>query len=460
MPQLGILFDAQKLGSGFYGYTAFRILFTAIPQQDLAGCNLYHGEIGEGRLRPYCIAIESEHPGQLPRIRQVMANSMARGLLPINQRFLDGSDLQDEVLALAARITNEGDIADTQSRWLQEAWQRAQGQVSLHASGEPRPATQHARPPQESRPQPKLPEKVPMALTVTPLGLNSLAYLLAFCVGGALAPWFGWGVALCALVLTAGLVQAAALHWRLHAEIELSDDQVLGEAKKLLGSKPLLEVAEKLGHATALKSPLLRRLHATARANDLPGACLIAEQHDRADRDSLEANALDLRTQGWMIAAAAFCALGASQMISGGAVNVAENQRLAYVGVAGCAVLQVLSNLLQIRGQRLQAAIRDRIGEQWLPLLSKAMPTPKAQTETLEKALHELANEFQALRLALERRRDSEFVDMMGGLRSSIDQLTPVLASFREPFILQAVPVAGQPPVAVNGRPKAMSATA
>lgn len=459
MPQLGILFDAQKLGSGFYGYTAFRILFTAIPQQDLAGCNLYHGEIGEGRLRPYCIAIESEHPGQLPRIRQVMANSMARGLLPINQRFLDGSDLQDEVLALAARITNEGDIADTQSRWLQEAWQRAQGQVSLNPSGEPRPATQQARP-QESRPQPKLPDKVPMALTVTAMGRNSLAYLLAFCVGGALAPWFGWGVALCALVFTAALVQAAALHWRLNAEVELSDEQVLGEAKKLLGSKPLLEVAEKLGQATALKSPLLRRLHATARANDLPGACLIAEQHDRADRDSLEANALDLRTQGWMIAAAAFCALGASQMMSGGAINVAENQRLAYVGVAGCAVLQVLSNLLQIRGQRLQAAIRDRIGEQWLPLLSKAMPTPKAQTETLEKALHELANEFQALRLALERRRDSEFVDMMGGLRSSIDQLTPVLASFREPFILQAVPVAGQPPMAVNGRPKAMSATA
>src|SRR5689334_1855989 len=104
MSQLGILFDAQKLGSGFYGYTAFRILFTVAPPRDLADCTLYHGEVGDGRDRPYCIAIESEQPTVLNRIRQAFANSMARGLMPHGQRFFEGLALQEEVLALAARI--------------------------------------------------------------------------------------------------------------------------------------------------------------------------------------------------------------------------------------------------------------------------------------------------------------------------------------------------------------------
>src|SRR5262245_10291588 len=105
MPQLGIVFDAQKLGSGFYGYTAFRILFSVLPPRELSGCSLYHGEIGDGRTRPYCIALECDNLPLIARIRQTFSSSMARGLMPPSARFLDESSLQEEVLALAARIS-------------------------------------------------------------------------------------------------------------------------------------------------------------------------------------------------------------------------------------------------------------------------------------------------------------------------------------------------------------------
>src|SRR5262245_11018542 len=125
--QFGILFDAQKLGSGFYGYTAFRILFTVVPPAQLAGCSLYHGEVGDGRNRPYCIAIESDDRSLLMRLRNSFAQSMARGLMPLGERFADEGTLAEEVLALAARVGARGEITDCQSRWLHEAWQRAVG---------------------------------------------------------------------------------------------------------------------------------------------------------------------------------------------------------------------------------------------------------------------------------------------------------------------------------------------
>lgn len=454
MAQLGVLFDAQKLGSGFYGYTAFRILFTAVAPRDLAGCTLYHGEVGDGRVRPYCIAIETDDPTVIARVRQALTGSMVRGLLPPPQRFLDGQDLQEEVLALAARITAAGEITQTQSRWLQEAWQRAQGQTALNATGaEPR---KEAPPPKPAPPRavpPQLPDAVPLILRL-PLGsVRAFSYLVAFSAAGALAPWFGYGIAACAMLFLAGALLGIAMRWRLGAEQSLSETEVLGEAKKLLGQKPLQEVAEKLGTPPALASPLLRRMHASTRSVDMPSACLMIEQHERADRDALDAATLELKMHGWMAAAAAGVAAGLTQVMQNNAAALADAPQYALAGLTGCTLLQMMAALLAARGRRLDSNVRQKMAEQWLPLLAKAMPAPKTQFDTLEKALHELVQEFQAMRVALERRRDAEFVDTMADLRASIDQLAPVLAGFREPFVLQAVPAA---PV----RPKAMSATA
>jgi len=447
MAQLGILFDAQKLGSGFYGYTAFRILFSVAPPKELAGCTLYHGEIGDGRTRPYCIAIESDNLPLLLKLKQMFSASVVRGLLPPNQRFIDDAALREEVLAMAAAITGHGEMTDCSSRWLQEAWQRAQGQQPVSPEGK-HPS---AKPVVEPRTAARLPDRVPLALRCAHGGRKALAFLMAFCVGGALIPWVGWAIALSVTIFTAGFIEALAVRWQLWASETLSGDDVLAEVKKLT----LAEVPVKLSAPAPSASPLLRRVHAAARATDLAGACLLAEQQQSADRSSLRADIGEIRLRAYGVLAAATIAIACMWTLQNPAVATAIAPRLTLVALLGFCILQAAARLIEIRADRIDSQIQRLVTLEWMPLLSRTssqLPA-KSETHSIEPALQDLAKEFQQMRAVLERRRDGEFVDLMTGLRSSIEQLTPVLAGFREPFVLQAVPTS-------NPRPKAFSATA
>lgn len=458
MPQLGILFDAQKLGSGFYGYTAFRILFTVAPPRDLAGCALYHGEVGDGRNRPYCISIESDQPAVISRLRQAFASSMARGLMPHGERFLEGVALQEEVLALAARVTNNAQMADCSSRWLQEAWQRATSQAALvtPTASEPLPVTAKAepRPKVEHKVVIRLPERIPLSLRTTPGGRRALAWLLGFSAAGVALPWLGWGLASCAMVAAAGLVLATSIRWRLWGESSLSGEDVLEEALKLLGAKPLTEVSEKLSASAPQASPLLRRLGSAARLADANGGALLSAEHARADAGDHTANVAELRLYAFGTLLSAAISLAAMWAWQGPAPALMEAPRLVMAGLSGAALLWILSGLLDVRARRIDAEVTRLTALRWLPALGRNVAPAKGSSEGIEKALHDLAVEFQNLRVAMERQRGSEVAETIADLRSSLDQLTPVLAGFREPFVLQAVPM---PTVA---RPKAMSATA
>lgn len=449
MAQFGILFDAQKLGSGFYGYTAFRILFSAVSPRELAGISLFHGEVGDGRTRPYCIALESDNASLLQRVRHSLASSMARGLMPPPQRFMDEMALAEEVLALAARISSQGEIVDCPSRWLQEAWQRAQGQAKLV---DPQTAGQPVRSQAEPRTTPQLPEQVPLALRCSVTGRRALAFLVAFSVGGAILPWFGWGMAITITLFAAGIIQGFAIRWRLWAEESLSSGFTLGEARKLLSGRPLTEFAEKMSGPAAQASPLLRRLHAAARARDLASACLLTEKLAQTESTADRADVADIRLHAWITAGTACLSILSMWVFQGNHDTLAEAPRLALTGMGGAILLHAMGSLLGIRGLRLRAHIDLLIASQWLPSLSQTMPLQKGEAPTLEKALHDLTQEFQAMRTVLEHRSDPEFVDTMADLRSSLEELRPVLAGFREPFVLQAVPA--KPVV------KALSATA
>lgn len=454
MPQIGILFDAQKLGSGFYGYTAFRILFTQLPPRELAGCTLYHGEVGDGRNRPYCIAVECDSPTLIARVRQTFAASAARGLLPPPQRFMDEFALQEEVLAMAARITATGEIADCPSRWLQEAFQRAQGQANLQTP-EPVKAPKAVTPPRAAA-QARLPERVPMALRWSSTGRRAIAFLIAFAAAGAIFPWAGWGIALCVLFFAAGAIQGIALRWRLWAEESISGPETFAEVRKLLAAKPVHEFLDKLNTSASHASPLLRRVLSIARTQDHAAACLLADQHDAADRDSLRADALEVAFLAATVLAVAAGSLLTTWNFQGAAAAQAELARMSICGLGGAALLSGMAALLLIRGSRMRGDLRREVCSQWLPIVMKTVPAGKAEPQvlSLDNSLSELRGEFQALRAALETRRDREFIDTVAGLRDSIEQLSPVLAGFREPFVLQAVPVPAKPVA------KAMSATA
>lgn len=459
MPQIGILFDAQKLGSGFYGYTAFRILFTVAPPRELAGCSLYHGEVGDGRQRPYCIAIESEQPAVLNRLRQAFLNSMARGLMPHGQRFLEDVALHEEVLALAARVSSTGQIADCTSRWLQEAWQRATSQSALvtPASEDPLPvsAKLEPKPRAEARVSIRLPDRIPLALRTSAAGRRALAWLIGFSVAGAVFPWYGLSLAIACMLCSAGLILALGIRWRLWAEVDLSGSGVMDEALKLLGAKPLTVVAEKLSTSAAQASPLLRRLAGAARLADATAGALLSAEHSRADDRLADADAGEVRLYSAGTLIAALVSFAVMWVWRGAEAAGLEAPRLAMAGLSGAGILWVLSGLLRVRAQRLEAEVTRLAAQRWLPAIGRnSGGGQRAQTDSLEKTLHELALEFQALRKALEHRRDSEVADTLADLRSSLDQLTPVLAGFREPFVLQAVPAPAMQ------RPKAMSATA
>jgi hypothetical protein len=452
MAQIGILFDTQKLGSGFYGYTAFRILFSVLPPRELTGCLLYHGEVGDGRSRPYCIAVESDDDALLVRVRQSFTRSMARGLLPLPARFLDEAALQEEVLALAARVGVSGEMTDCQSRWVQEAWQRAQGQSALAA---PEQVQMTAKPP-ESRPQAKLPNRVPYALRWSPAGQRAIAFLAAFSVGGALLPWMGWPLAICATVFIAGLIHGTQLRMRLWAQESLSGDEMLAEALKLLSSKPLHEVCDKLQSPGPQSSPLLRRVLATCRVTasspDLGVACHLAGQQALAEEESLVADVREIHLFAWGCSATVVLSLAVYWTFLGPAAALSLAPRLLLFGLSTCAPLHAMAVLLRLSGMRFEAQVRMRIALKWLPALRKVLSVPKTQTDSLEQALSRLSEEMHAMRASLDMRRDKDFVETLAELRASVDELIPVLAGFREPFVLQAVPA--------SGRPKAVGATA
>lgn len=487
--QLGILFDAQKLGTGFYGYTAFRILFTMVPPAELSGCSLYHGEVGDGRNRPYCIAIESNDRALLMRFKNAAAQSMARGLMPLSERFAEDAMLQEEVLALATRITVNGEMADCQSRWLQEAWVRAMGQAvapvleptkphyaaplpaapgsnpaaaatpaapTPAAKEKQTPTTQKAKPAAEGKlPLPQLAGRVPMALRWTSLGRNAFAWLFAFSVGGACVPWLGWPLSVSILVLCVPMVWGSSLRLRMWAEENLSSQEMHDEMVRNLRTAQAPDFCDQLNTEVAQASPLLRRLRAATQvwigSGDLAGACQVVTQQLRSDQADFQAEILYFRTLLWGTLAVPACMLAGMRLFSGAAASAEEGPRLIFFAIFSWTLLSWMASLLSIARERSEAQLDRMISTGWMPAMTKALPAPKT-TAAGEHALQDLTNEVEQIYKRLHDRHKDELTQTVEGLRETISQLTPVLAGFREPFVLQAVPV--------NGRQKPMSATA
>lgn len=128
MPAIGIVFDIDELGGGLYGYEAYKILFQAVDTRQLAGCSLSDGDTGPtlfGRENHYCIAVESLDLARIAMVRDALAKSNARGLLPGSRRFLDSSAVGREPLVLAAEIDLTGEVTRCQTYWVTQAWRES-----------------------------------------------------------------------------------------------------------------------------------------------------------------------------------------------------------------------------------------------------------------------------------------------------------------------------------------------
>ncbi|MCS7024418.1 MAG: hypothetical protein NZV14_06420 [Bryobacteraceae bacterium] len=483
--QLGILFDAQKLGAGFYGYSAFRILFSILPPKELAGSSLYHGEIGEGKIRPYCIAIESEDRAQLLRLKNAVAQSAARGLMPLANRFAEEMILRDEVLVLAARIDSGGQMQECQSRWLQDAWERAIRPGSLAtaepvrapagssfqrtatgagserstssssaargSSGQSDPAARSNRDLRTFSPQ--LSGPPPWALRWTPLGRGAFAWLMAGSISGACLPWLGWPLALSLLVISATVVWGASAGLRLSAESYLSSQAFHQEVLRALHASRFENLKTQLHTPLAQASPVLRRVSLLAQvwsqSGDLAGACAAIAQQERADRAEFQADWLQFRTLLWGSVAMPACLLAGIHLFAGPQASAAEAPWLLVAALASWMLLSWAASWLRSFHERLQSQVDRMVAALWMPAILRAVPPPKSKLAA-DPALSEIRSSFEQLHQKLDQLQQEELNVAISKLQDAVTQLGPILAGFREPFVLQAVPLAG--------RQKAMSA--
>jgi len=131
MSMLGILFDIEKLGEGFYGYAAFQIFFDALDTRQLAGCALYHGDTNatlHGGSNEYCIAIASRDEKKIDLVRNAFWSYHAKGLLPLPIRFLEHDQVRQEPLIPVGFILPNGElIGETETAvWIAEVLKKSQ----------------------------------------------------------------------------------------------------------------------------------------------------------------------------------------------------------------------------------------------------------------------------------------------------------------------------------------------
>jgi hypothetical protein len=128
MSQIGILFDIDELGGGFYGHASYKVLFGALDTSQLLGCTLRDGDTNatlQGLARQCCISIEVPNASTMDAVRSALSKSTAKGLLPPSSRFIEDALVRQEPLVLAGRITSTGELTDCETIWVKMAWEEA-----------------------------------------------------------------------------------------------------------------------------------------------------------------------------------------------------------------------------------------------------------------------------------------------------------------------------------------------
>jgi hypothetical protein len=127
---IGVVFDIDELGSGLYGYAAYKVLFSALNTQELDGCALSDGDTRRtlsGLENHYCIALELD-TDKIMLVSDALRNSGAQGLLPVSSRVLDDNTVSREPLVPAGYISL-GELVDCRDWWILQAW--SDSKVSL-----------------------------------------------------------------------------------------------------------------------------------------------------------------------------------------------------------------------------------------------------------------------------------------------------------------------------------------
>jgi hypothetical protein len=123
--ELGVIFDIDDLGGGFYGWEAYKIFFASLDPQRLTGCTLLDGDTSEtlaGQAREYCIAVQSLDPSKILYVKEALSTRTDQGLLPVERRFIEGDVTSRNPLALAGNIDAAGKLVVREGSMIGEGW--------------------------------------------------------------------------------------------------------------------------------------------------------------------------------------------------------------------------------------------------------------------------------------------------------------------------------------------------
>lgn len=119
LPGVGIVFDIETLGGGFYGAKAWRIVMKHLQPSRLTGCVLKEGDTNAAlsrRNNEFCIAMYGTGL-DVNYVKGIFADLDEKGLAPKSRRFIEKPQLDSEPLVLTGTI-------DTSGRLIQDSWTR------------------------------------------------------------------------------------------------------------------------------------------------------------------------------------------------------------------------------------------------------------------------------------------------------------------------------------------------
>jgi hypothetical protein len=118
-PGIGVVFDIEGLGGGFYGRQAWRIFMATVPADRLHGCILVEGDTAAtlaGNADEFCIGVYGSQD-TVDYIRATFAKADAPGLAPYHRRFIEKTALDSQPLPTKGQV-------DWGGRLLTQSWNR------------------------------------------------------------------------------------------------------------------------------------------------------------------------------------------------------------------------------------------------------------------------------------------------------------------------------------------------
>ena len=113
VPTIGIRFDIDKVGGGYYGYHCWKTFWQAIEPGQITAAALYDGDTAatlSSRENVFCLVVQSPDTACLSKIKAALNASDRFKEVSATPAFIEDSSYIREPLVEAGRIDSKGDF--------------------------------------------------------------------------------------------------------------------------------------------------------------------------------------------------------------------------------------------------------------------------------------------------------------------------------------------------------------